>query len=166
MSEKGRLQSILYCAEIGSSGWKAVLRSRLLAGRHVRITAVKKRRRQMSPATHSITSSARPSRESGTVRPSALVVSGLINSTFVDSWTGRSAGFSRWRREIEVDPEPGLRSAAAAECRNLLSDRRPYPSPAHTASSTSSDIAFFNRVQPNVNHMWQNFTFFDDLLTI
>ena len=39
--------------------WKAVLRSRLLAGRHVRITAVKKRRRQMSPATHSITSSAR-----------------------------------------------------------------------------------------------------------
>ena len=124
------------------SGWKPVLRSRLLAGRHVRIIAVKKRRRQMSPAAHSITSSARPSRESGTVSPSALVVSGLINSTFVDSWTGRSAGFSRWRREIEVDPEPGLRYAAAAECRNPLSDRRPYPSPAHTASSTSSDIAF------------------------
>ena len=55
---------------------------------------------QKSPAGkfHSITSSARPSSVSGTVRPSALAVLRLmINSTFVDCWTGRSAGFSPLR---------------------------------------------------------------------
>ena len=47
---------------------------------------------------HSITSSARPSSEGGTVRPSALAVLRLmISSTFVACWTGRSAGFSPLR---------------------------------------------------------------------
>src|SRR5882672_2634519 len=46
------------------------------------------------PALHSITSSARPSSESGTVRPSALAVLRFMSSsTFVDCTTGRSAGF-------------------------------------------------------------------------
>jgi len=44
---------------------------------------------------HSITSSARASRLSGTVRPSAFAVLRLItNSYFVGACTGRSAGFS------------------------------------------------------------------------
>jgi hypothetical protein len=47
---------------------------------------------------HSITSSARPSSVSGKVRPSALAVFILmISSTFVDCWTGKSAGFSPLR---------------------------------------------------------------------
>jgi hypothetical protein len=47
---------------------------------------------------HSITSSARPSNQSGTVRASALAVLRLmINSTFVACCTGRSAGFSPLR---------------------------------------------------------------------
>src|SRR3954468_9106830 len=48
--------------------------------------------------THSITSSARASSEGGTSRPSVLAVLRLIiRSTFVDCWTGRSAGFSPLR---------------------------------------------------------------------
>jgi hypothetical protein len=44
---------------------------------------------------YSITSSARPSSESGMVRPSALAVFMLmISSTLVACWTGRSATFS------------------------------------------------------------------------
>src|SRR6516225_5066240 len=47
---------------------------------------------------HSISSSARPERGSGTVRPSALAVLRLmISSTLVDCWTGRLAGFSPFR---------------------------------------------------------------------
>ena len=47
---------------------------------------------------YSITSSARPSNGSGTVRPSALAVFILrISSTFVACCTGRSAGFSPLR---------------------------------------------------------------------
>src|SRR5215813_1486061 len=47
---------------------------------------------------HSMTSSARPDSGSGTVMPSALAVLRLmISSTFVDCWTGRSAGFSPFR---------------------------------------------------------------------
>src|SRR6266511_100475 len=47
---------------------------------------------------YSITSSARPSSDSGTVRPSAFAVLRLmINSTLVDCCTGRSAGFSPLR---------------------------------------------------------------------
>ena len=43
---------------------------------------------------YSITSSARASSGSGIVRLSALAVLRLmINSTLVDCWTGRSAGF-------------------------------------------------------------------------
>src|SRR4029453_1385482 len=43
---------------------------------------------------YSITSSARPISVFGTVRPSALAVLRLtMNSTLVDCWTGRSAGF-------------------------------------------------------------------------
>ena len=44
---------------------------------------------------HSITSSARPSSESGTVRPSAFAVLRFMSSSIlVDCWTGRSAGLS------------------------------------------------------------------------
>src|SRR5262249_48094286 len=47
---------------------------------------------------HSITSSARPSSDGGTERPSAFAVPRLItSSTFVNCWTGRSAGFSPFR---------------------------------------------------------------------
>src|SRR5215469_12811314 len=49
-------------------------------------------------ALHSITSSARPDRGSGTVMPSALAVLRFRNSsTFVACWTGRSAAFSPLR---------------------------------------------------------------------
>src|SRR5215468_3183731 len=49
-------------------------------------------------ALHSITSSARASRLSGTVRPSAFAVLRLITSSyFVGACTGRSAGFSPLR---------------------------------------------------------------------
>src|SRR5262249_61457201 len=49
-------------------------------------------------AFHSITSSARPTSGSGTLRPSALAVFRLmINSTLVVCWTGRSPGFSPLR---------------------------------------------------------------------
>src|SRR5262249_1432936 len=48
--------------------------------------------------SHSITSSARPISGSGTVMPSALAVLRLmISSTFVDCWTGKSAGLSPLR---------------------------------------------------------------------
>ena len=54
-------------------------------------------RDELAPS-HSITSSARPSSGSGTVRPNALAVLRLmISSTFVDCWTGRSPGFSPLR---------------------------------------------------------------------
>src|SRR5262249_44406118 len=47
---------------------------------------------------HSITSSARPTSGSGTLRPSALAVFRLmINSILVVCWTGRSPGFSPLR---------------------------------------------------------------------
>src|SRR5258706_9912964 len=47
---------------------------------------------------YSITSSARPSNDWGTVRPSILAVLRLMTiSTFVACWTGRSAGFSPFR---------------------------------------------------------------------
>jgi hypothetical protein len=47
---------------------------------------------------YSMISSARPRSNCGTVRPSALAVLRLrISSTFVDCWTGRSAGFSPLR---------------------------------------------------------------------
>src|SRR6266487_6943167 len=49
-------------------------------------------------APHSITSSARASRLSGTVRPRALAVLRLITSSYlVGACTGRSAGFSPLR---------------------------------------------------------------------
>src|SRR5262245_40683511 len=49
-------------------------------------------------ALHSITSSARASRDAGTSRPSALAVLRLmISCIFVACWTGRSAGFSPLR---------------------------------------------------------------------
>src|SRR5438128_4709783 len=55
-------------------------------------------RTSFSWRTHSITSSARPSSVSGNVMPSALAVLRLMtSSTFVDCWTGRSAGFSPLR---------------------------------------------------------------------
>jgi hypothetical protein len=53
-----------------------------------------KSRDELAPL-HSITSSARASSLSGTVRPSILAVSALITSSnFDDCTTGKSAGFS------------------------------------------------------------------------
>jgi len=55
------------------------------------------KRDELAP-DHSITSSARASKLSGTVRPSALVVLRLITSSYlVGACTGRSAGFSPFR---------------------------------------------------------------------
>ncbi len=55
-------------------------------------------KRHELPPPHSITSSARPSSESGTVRPRALaVLRFMISSTFVDCMTGKLAGFSPLR---------------------------------------------------------------------
>src|SRR5262249_23832091 len=52
-------------------------------------------RDELAPPDHSITSSARASSVSGTVRPSALAVLMLITSSnLVGACTGRSAGFS------------------------------------------------------------------------
>jgi hypothetical protein len=49
-------------------------------------------------ALYSITSSARVSSASGTVMPRAFAVFRLrINSTFVDCWTGKSAGLAPLR---------------------------------------------------------------------
>src|SRR5215831_10790926 len=57
------------------------------------------------PATHSITSSARPSSGSGTVRPSALAVFRLITSSYLfGACTGRSAGFSPLRMRSTYSP--------------------------------------------------------------
>ena len=48
--------------------------------------------------TYSITSSAATSNDGGIVRPSAFAVLRLtVSSTFVDCWTGKSAGFSPLR---------------------------------------------------------------------
>src|SRR5262245_12038989 len=47
---------------------------------------------------YSITSSARPSNESGMVRPSVFAILRLMtNSTFTACWTGRSAGLAPLR---------------------------------------------------------------------
>src|SRR5262245_3777187 len=55
-------------------------------------------RDDFAPPDHSITSSARPRSEMGTVRPSDLAVLRLmIISTFTTCWTGRSAGLSPFR---------------------------------------------------------------------
>src|SRR5262245_6211543 len=55
-------------------------------------------RDELAPPHHSITSSARASSVSGTVRPSALAVLRLITSSYlVGACTGRSAGFSPLR---------------------------------------------------------------------
>ena len=59
--------------------------------------ALPKERNELAPS-HSITSSARPSSEIGTLRPSAFAVLRLRNiSTFVACCTGRSEGFSPLR---------------------------------------------------------------------
>src|SRR5262249_43635668 len=55
-------------------------------------------RDELAASDHSITSSARASSVSGTVRPSAFAVFRLITSSyFVGACTGRSAGFSPLR---------------------------------------------------------------------
>src|SRR5262245_8521347 len=74
------------------------LRRLLRAGRErPRRRRAAKQRDELAPS-HSITSSARPSSGSGTVRPSALAVFILMVSwNFVTCWTGRSAGFSPLR---------------------------------------------------------------------
>src|SRR5690242_9349454 len=66
--------------------------------RHVRCTSRCLLWARSGSGDYSITSSARPIRVLGTVRPSALAVFRLmINSTLVDCWTGKSAGFSPLR---------------------------------------------------------------------
>src|SRR5262245_49088730 len=63
-----------------------------------------KQRDELAPS-HSITSSARPDKGSGTVMPSALAVLRLrISSTFVACTTGRSAGFSPLRTRPVYTP--------------------------------------------------------------
>src|SRR5262245_48662541 len=74
--------------------------SRLLRPRRKRPRSSRaaEQRDELAPPDHSITSSARPSSGSGTVRPSALAVLRLmISSTFTTCWTGRSAGLSPFR---------------------------------------------------------------------
>src|SRR5262249_41197850 len=57
-----------------------------------------KKRDELAPTHHSITSSAATSSLSGTVRPRAFAVFALIaNSNFTVCWTGKSAGFSPLR---------------------------------------------------------------------
>src|SRR5262249_19129463 len=69
------------------------------------------------PSHHSITSSARASRLSGTVRASAFAVLRLMTSSYlVGACTGRSAGFSPLR----------MRSTEPAACRYWLSRSDPY----------------------------------------
>ena len=56
-------------------------------------------------AAYSITSSAATSSDDGIVRPSALAVLRLmLSSTFVDCWTGKSAGFSPLRMQPVYTP--------------------------------------------------------------
>src|SRR5262245_11410834 len=62
-------------------------------------------RDELAAAAHSITSSARPSSGSGTVRPSALAVFRLITSSYLfGACTGRSAGFSPLRMRSTYSP--------------------------------------------------------------
>ena len=75
-------------------------------GRQLRLLRTRRQRPRRSAAEqrdevasfHSITSSARACRVKGTSRPKALAVLRLmISSSFVDCWTGKSAGFAPWR---------------------------------------------------------------------
>src|SRR5262249_47454083 len=71
---------------------------RLLRARRERPSSRAAEQRDELAAFHSITSSARASRLSGTVSPSALAVLRLITSSYlVGACTGRSAGFSPLR---------------------------------------------------------------------
>ena len=73
-------------------------RRRLLRPRQKRPSSRAAEPRDEIAPFHSITSSARPSRLSGNVKPSALAVFMLMtSSTFVICWTGRSAGLSPLR---------------------------------------------------------------------
>src|SRR5262249_47553108 len=71
---------------------------RLLRARRERPRGRAAEQRDELAAAHSITSSARASKLSGTVRPSALAVLRLITSSYlVGACTGRSDGFSPLR---------------------------------------------------------------------
>jgi hypothetical protein len=66
------------------------------------------------PCTYSITSSARPSNESGKLIPSVLAVLALItNLTLVPCITGRSAGFSPLRIRLGVHAHLSIRISIA-----------------------------------------------------
>jgi pimeloyl-ACP methyl ester carboxylesterase len=84
-----------------------------------------------SKKSYSITSSNAAERGNGTVRRSALAVLRLIISTFVDCWTGRSAGFSPRQRAdqlmlsrlkyfLMVTGRPSLHQWRAREVRHNL----------------------------------------------
>src|SRR5205085_12650008 len=91
-----------YCCQVLDRGTNIEIADhrhrRLLRARHERPRYRSAEHRDELAASHSITSSARPSNGSGTVTPSALAVLRLIiNSTLVACCTGRSAGFSPLR---------------------------------------------------------------------
>src|SRR5262249_34770108 len=116
LDKAGVLQSLAKCAqkvrvEVGRRGtehadhWHRLLRARRERPRRSRSAD---QRDELAPP-HSITSSARPVRGSGTVRPSALAVLRLRTSVYLTArWTGSSAGFSPLR----------MRSTKLAACRN------------------------------------------------
>src|SRR5712691_6679762 len=83
-----------FCAGVRRLGphriWAAVAPERVSAG-HVGADVFWETVSVSLAALHSITSSARPSSESGNVTPSAFAVLRLMtSSTLVDCWTGRS----------------------------------------------------------------------------
>ena len=66
-----------------------------------------------------ITSSARPSRESGTVMPSAFAVFKLTtNWILIACYTGRSAGFSPFKMRPRVDAGKAVRLGKIAVAAN------------------------------------------------
>src|SRR5262245_4098642 len=78
-------------AQQANDRWLALLRARR---QRPRDSSAAEQRDELAPP-HSITSSARASKLSGTVRPRALAVLRLITSSYlVGACTGRSAGFS------------------------------------------------------------------------
>src|SRR5580693_9397099 len=104
--EARRFQSLMECAQ---EQWVRIRSPAVEISDHGHCRLLRPRRERPRDGTaaetrddlappHSITSSARPSSESGTGRPSALAVFRLMySSTLVDCWTGRSAGFSPLR---------------------------------------------------------------------
>src|SRR5262249_58477376 len=102
----GDICRVIWGALMGLSGPRAALGAdnpqsrqlrRLLSARRERPRRCRtaEQRDELAAAAHSITSSARPSRASGNVRPSVLAVLRFMTSSiFVACTTGKSAGFA------------------------------------------------------------------------